>query len=188
MKGKLIVFEGIDRSGKSKQAAMLENYYKSKDLQVLKLAFPNRSTSTGILIDSVLRGETKMCAEALVVLFTANRWESAQIIRQALAQGKIVILDRYIHSGLVYAAATGVDPKLACPDGLPVPDYIIYMDINPVVARDRSNYGEEFFEKLELQQRVYYNYNILRSDSWISIDASAGSAEVIHQKILLKIE
>ena len=58
--------------------------------------------------------------------------------------------------------------------GLPEPDAVIYMDRKPELSESMSGYGEERYEKLEFQKRVYENYKTLgEGRNWISIDCSS---------------
>lgn len=73
-RGLFIVFEGLDRSGKSTQKKMLCDV-----LQGIELNFPNRTANeSGRLLDLYLqnKGGNAMCDEAVHILFSMNRWES----------------------------------------------------------------------------------------------------------------
>ena len=75
-----------------------------------------------------------------------------------------VIADRYAFSGIAFSAskveASGEAPKLPfewcrVPDiGLPAPDLVLFLDIAPEQARLRGGFGEERYEKEEMQARV----------------------------------
>jgi dTMP kinase len=71
MRGKLVVFEGLDRSGKSTQSKLLHENLENSVL----VRFPNRETTTGKIIDTYLKGTQDLCDEAIHLLFSANRWE-----------------------------------------------------------------------------------------------------------------
>lgn len=67
--------------------------------------------------------------------------------------------DRYYYSGMVYSAAKR-DPRLPlawarAPEvGLPRPDVVVFLDLAPDVAKARGGWGEERYEKAEMQARV----------------------------------
>lgn len=65
-----------------------------------------------------------------------------------LNQGKNVILDRYVYSGVAYSAAKGLDFNwcLNCDIGLPKPDLIFYIEINNEEINQRKGFGEEIYE------------------------------------------
>ena len=68
----------------------------------------------------------------------------------------IVLADRYAFSGIAFSHAKGL-PYTWCraPDiSLPAPDLTLFLDISPEKARERGGYGQERYEKEELQKRV----------------------------------
>lgn len=80
-------------------------------------------------------------------------------IKNALDNGTDVVIDRYYYSGIVYSAAKQ-NPALTLewarkPDeGLPRPDVCVYLTISPDEAAKRGGFGEERYEKKEMQERV----------------------------------
>jgi dTMP kinase len=84
-------------------------------------------------------------------------------IQNLLNAGTAVICDRYAFSGIAFSAskvtADGI-PLLSfewckSPDiGLPAPDLVLFLDITPEKAKERGGYGEERYEKEEMQNRV----------------------------------
>ena len=119
----------------------------------------DRRTSVGQLIDSYLRGTADKEDHVIHLLFSANRWEAAGLIRQAIESGTTVVIDRYYYSGIVYSAAKGV-PSLSMrwarqPEiGLPRPDAVVFLDISPEKAQERGGFGEEKYETNEMQKTV----------------------------------
>lgn len=69
-RGAFIVFEGVDRSGKTTQAKLLADR-----LQAHHIRFPDRSTGIGSIIDRYLRKEVELEDHAVHLLYSANRWE-----------------------------------------------------------------------------------------------------------------
>ena len=105
MRGKLIVLEGIDRSGKSTQARML----LQKLSPCLQMCFPNRETIIASIINSYLTSSVNLDDHSIHLLFSANRWECKQQILENISSGKNVVLDRYAYSGVAYTAAKGLN-------------------------------------------------------------------------------
>lgn len=157
-RGSLIVFEGLDRSGKTTQCTLLRNRLQEEGQSAVILSFPDRTTTTGQLLDSYLRKETTLPVRTAHLLFMANRWEKAQTIRQLVASGTTVIVDRYYYSGCVYAAAQDNSLTLAaCRQleiGLPRPDICIFLDVPPTCAEGRPGFGGELPEELAIQERA----------------------------------
>ncbi|KAG5989585.1 hypothetical protein E4U54_004298 [Claviceps lovelessii] len=158
-RGALIVLEGLDRSGKTTQAMLLEQRFVEAGLSAKRMRFPDRTTPIGQMIDGYLRSEVPMEDHAIHLLFSANRWEAVQRIHSLLASGTTVICDRYYHSGIVYSAAK-LNPSLSlswarAPErGLPRPDMVLFLDLDEDTARARGGWGGEVYEKAEMQQRV----------------------------------
>ncbi len=162
MKGKLIVFEGIDGSGKTTQATMLHEYLREKGYDVILTREPT-DTIIGGVIRSILKGHIRMSEKVLPFLFAADRINHIEeVIKPALEEGKIVICDRYYLSNLAYQW-----------DGFPIdwlkelerfviePDIVIILDVNPRIAIERMEKERFYFmlyEKIEKLERVRKNF------------------------------
>lgn len=111
------------------------------------------------MINAYLQGDAEHSDQAIHLLFSANRWEAVQGIQNDLREGCTVVVDRYAFSGAVYSAAKD-DPHLSLewcwnPDiGLPQPDLVLFLDISSEAAANRGGYGEERYEKQEMQVKV----------------------------------
>ena len=111
------------------------------------------------MINAYLQGEAEQSDEAIHLLFSANRWEAVQGILSDLQAGYTVVVDRYAFSGAVYSAAKD-NPHLSLewcwnPDiGLPRPDLVLFLDISPEDAAKRGGYGEERYERQDMQDKV----------------------------------
>lgn len=104
-RGALIVIEGVDRSGKSTQCKKLVQSLEKMNIKSKLITFPDRSTSTGKLIDEYLKNkECKLSDEAIHLLFTANRWENLEKMKSLLYDGVTLVVDRYSYSGIVFSA------------------------------------------------------------------------------------
>jgi len=106
-----------------------------------------------------LTGKAQQDDHSIHLLFSANRWESVQGIREDIENGTTVIVDRYSFSGAVYSAAKG-NPDLSLewawhPEiGLPKPDLLFFLDISSAEASQRGSYGAERYETEKMQARV----------------------------------
>lgn len=194
-RGLFIVLEGIDCSGKSTQASMLANALAdSQQRPVLEMRFPMRDTPVGKLIDAHLSGETTLGDIGAHLLFSVNRWEQVDTIRDASVKGQHIVCDRYAHSGVAYTAAKMI-PRYGWRDcmqadiGLPEPDMLIYLDMKAKEAATRKGFGNERYEKVEFQEAVHKEYESLRimdearRKKWVCIDAHK-SVEAVHEAIL----
>ncbi|KAK5120781.1 hypothetical protein LTR85_005847 [Meristemomyces frigidus] len=187
-RGKLIVFEGLDRSGKSTQCERLVTHLRHQGQKVEHMRFPDRTTPIGKMISNYLSGQTQQEDHVIHLLFTANRWELAKAIESFVKEGTTVVVDRYYYSGCVYTAAKGVSglgldwcrqPEV----GLPRPDVCIFLDIAAEEAAKRGGYGEERYERKEMQDRVRELFGELREhhderEDIVVIDAGRGVEDV----------
>ncbi|KAL9128054.1 MAG: hypothetical protein Q9217_003193 [Psora testacea] len=188
-RGALIVIEGIDRAGKTTQHAQLCEHLESHGQKVMRMRFPDRTTPIGASISSYLRGSSSLEDHAIHLLFSANRWEAAPSIIAAIEDGITVLIDRYYYSGIVYSAAKDKSDLTLewarTPEvGLPKPDLVIFLDIDPDAAKVRGGYGDEKYENEEMQKRVRaLFYEVIRIEgrgegSTKIVDASKSVEEV----------
>jgi dTMP kinase len=196
-RGHLIAFEGLDRSGKSTQCELLVSYLRSQGKSVEHLRFPDRTTVIGKMINSYLAGSSQQEDHVIHLLFSANRWEAADSIREKIAAGTTVVVDRYYYSGCVYSAAKQ-NPFMTLewcrqPEvGLPRPDVCLFLDIKAEDAAKRGGFGEERYEKQEIQDRVRALFSEMRThqdegEDIVVIDAG-GSVEEVEKAIRLAME
>jgi dTMP kinase len=187
LKGKLIVFEGLDGSGKTTQSKLLYEALKKEGLSVKLFAFPVRTTIIGKLLDQYLFStDSKIDKHAVHLLFSANRWEMSDTIQTLLDNNITVILDRYNLSGLAYSMANKLD-RTWCEStdiGLPSPDIILYIDITTTVGDERIIGEREIYECSDFQLEVAKAYQEIQrnSDNWITINGQ-DSIENIHANI-----
>lgn len=137
--GRLIVFEGIDGTGKSTHIGHLRKYLEEQGLEVVQSFEPTRGQWGRMLRDSAVTG--RLSVEEEVDLFLKDRREHVEtLIAPALARGAWVLLDRYYPSMMAYQGARGVDPaviRAANEEFAPVPDAVVWLDIPVSVALER---------------------------------------------------
>lgn len=184
-RGLLIVFEGLDRTGKTTQCTKLLQYLRNNGVPAELWRFPDRSTPIGTMIDEYLSRGTALDDRCIHLLFSANRWEKHDLMTRKLDQGITIIADRYTYSGIAYSAAKGID-RVWCASsdtGLVTPDIVFYLETSADSLMQRGRYGEERYEKLEYQKRVLEEFQYMKTlPHWHTIDASE-SIENIHEKI-----
>lgn len=183
-KGKIIVFEGIDKAGKTTQAKLLEKKLGSK---CVRIDFPDYSTPVGKEIKQFLDGKRNYPDEVKMMLLSANRWEKKGEIEKIVSKGTTVIMNRYYQSNLVYGISKGLklDWLLSLDKGMPKPDLVIVIDIRPKTLVSRSKNVVDTFEKdLELIRRVKKNYRILANKfNWRIVEGER-SADEVHGQVL----
>ena len=128
----------------------------------------DRTTPIGKSISAYLNGDSELEDHVIHLLFSANRWEAAPQIREDIAKGITLVIDRYFYSGVVYSVAKA-NPRLCLewarhPEvGLPLPDLCIFLDISSQDAAKRAGYGTEKYENHMMQERVRVAFNRLFS-------------------------
>lgn len=173
-RGALIVFEGLDRCGKTSQSSRLVKYLDNLGHSVQSWRFPDRNTEIGQMISSYLANKSHLDDRAIHLLFSANRWEKRSLMEETLKSGTTIIVDRYSYSGVAFSSSKGLDIEWCkAPDiGLLAPDLVLYLDISPERASERGGYGGERYEQLEFQKKVAHSYQALQDSSWKIIDAT----------------
>ncbi len=155
-KGVFIVIEGLDGSGKTTQANLLAKKL-SENHKVLCTAEPSQGKIGSFIRNGCLYEEKRLPTEAEALLFAADRIEHMQNeIAPALAEGKIVICDRYIYSSLAYQGSVGLSLdwiKTINARALQ-PDFTLFIDVSPERVLERLQRKKSVMETLETQQKV----------------------------------
>jgi dTMP kinase len=103
-KGKLIVFEGLDGSGKSTQTKLLESRLKKEGYRVVRIDFPQYGKKSAGLVEEYLNGKYGTTDEVgpyrASIFYACDRYDASFQIRQWLEEGTIVISDRYVGSNV----------------------------------------------------------------------------------------
>ena len=105
-----IVLEGLDGAGKSTQIRMLRQLFAERGVESEYVHFPRFDSPVyGQLIARFLRGEFGGVQEVdpylVALIFAGDRADAAPQIRQWLAEGKAVVLDRYVYSNVGFQCA-----------------------------------------------------------------------------------
>jgi dTMP kinase len=187
LSGLFISFEGIDGSGKSTQARLLADALKTRGYDVVLTREPGGSPGAEEIRALVLQGDPdRWSAETEILLFTAARRDHLErTIRPALADGKIVICDRFADSTRMYQGLSRGDLR-ALVDQLhslmigQEPDLTVLIDMDPGVGLSRalSRQGaEERFESFgqDLQEKMRSGFLALAQefpDRFVVIDGA----------------
>ena len=189
-----VTFEGPDGSGKTTQIRLLAEWLRERGREVVLTREPG-GTEIGDQIRAVLHDpyNTAMDARAEILLYSASRAQHvAQLIRPALAAGKIVISDRYADSTLAYQGyGRGLDLEMLrtitrfATRGL-TPGLTLYLDITPEEGLQRRRLGGDEWnrldaEALEFHQRVRAGYLELveqEPERWAVVNAARPVEEV----------
>ena len=124
MKGKLIVIEGTDCSGKETQSKPLVKKLNLMGINSINLSFPMYNTPTGKIVgDAFLgrdndgkswfkEGSIKVDPKIACLYYAADRKYNFDIIDDYLEKGYYVVIDRYVTSNMAHQGAKIEDPDL----------------------------------------------------------------------------
>lgn len=167
-KGKFIVFEGIDGSGKSTQIQIVSKRLQDMNLKVYT-TFEPTDGPIGSLIRQMLSGKMKTDQRTLASLFAADRMDhlvnEENGIRKKVDEGALVVCDRYYFSSYAYHAqymdmewvihANSLNAEIL------KPDLTVFIDVEPEkclerITNNRSDF--EMYEKIDIMKNVRKNY------------------------------
>ena len=152
MRGKLIVIEGLDGSGKATQSKLLYERLLAEGKSVRKVSFPNYQSDSSALVKMYLAGDfgknpEDVNAHAASVFFAVDRYASYKSDwGKFYEDGGIVIADRYTTSNAIHQCSKL--PKAQWDGfvkwlfelefqlmGIPAPDKVIYLQVDPAVSQ-----------------------------------------------------
>lgn len=192
MRGALIAIEGLDRTGKTTQTERLVAKLEELKIKHKLVKFPKRDTEIGKLINTYLTEKSfELNDQAAHLLFSANRWEVIDEIKQDLHNGTVVILDRYVYSGVAYSAAKGLDFQWCLnPDiGLPKPDITVFLKFKNPENSGRAGFGDERYEVAEFQEKVRHVFENFNSNSeWLPIFVDGLGIDEVHEKLWSELQ
>lgn len=195
MRGLFVTFEGIDRSGKTTQARLLCEALGDAAVGVREPG----GTDAGERVRAILKDPSvPLSPETEALLFAAARAELvAERILPALADGRIVVSDRFLDSSLAYqggARGLGIEDvervNRFATRALR-PDLTFLLEISPAEAAARAGEHDRFEgEGATLQEAVLAAYERLIEldpERWRRIDA-ARPADAVNADVLAAVE
>jgi dTMP kinase len=195
-RGKLIVIEGIDGSGKRTQLELLSKALAARHLSYASFSFPRYESSFGRLVARFLNGDfgplDAVDPHFSALLYAGDRFESKPELEAALSSGKTILSDRYIGSNLAHQTARM--PAEKCAEflawlqdleyrvyGLPVEDLVIYLRlpasrahqlVGRKAARKYTTLRRDLLEAdvLHLEQAAAIYDQLARQPNWVTIE------------------
>ncbi len=214
-KGKLIVLEGLDSSGKATQTKLLSEKLEKKGFKVKTYSFPRYQEFFGKLIAKYLKGEfgkkEEVSEEFVSLLYSLDRYELKEQIESELEQGFILLMDRYYTSNFAFQAAKLEKEKRKdfldwlekIESKMPAPDLVFFLDVPAdfsqelMDSRQQKSYMKEkkdVHEKdLSYQKKVREVFlELCKNKNWILFECiSKGklkSKEEINEILWSKLE
>ncbi len=172
--GALLVLEGIDQSGKKTLSALLMERLGEVGIQGERISFPDYTTPIGRELKFYLAGKRDYPPQTRHLLYAANRWERKRDIEAWLQEGKVVLANRYVASGVAYGMAHGLEKDWLwnLEEGLPKPDQTFLIDIPPQVSFVRKVKERDLYEEQkDLLKKAREAYLDLASEgNWAVLD------------------
>ncbi len=188
-RGRLIVFEGIDGTGKSTQIQLLSQQLSSLGIEVVSSFEPTRG-EWGMRVREAATANQRLSMEDEIDCLLQDRREHVrQLIEPALASGKWVLLDRYYISMMAYQGASGADVEQIRElneSFAPIPDIALWLHISLDDSRDRVNkrgLARDAFEIEDFLAKVNEVYSKMDMP-WLHRVEADGSIQEVHQEIL----
>ncbi len=176
---RLIVFEGIDGSGKTSLSRLFITYLGEKNVSAVWLREPTDSALGDKIRRVAQESEHISPQQELDYFIQDRRWDVGKNILPALRAGKTVVLDRYFYSNACYQGARGLDMKAIIDLNVsfaPQPDltFIIDVDVDRALARIRDSRSDvaKLFEKKDFLLKVRANYLKLTGPNLLHVDGN----------------
>ncbi len=214
-KGKFIVIDGTDGSGKGTQTELLVNALKAKNLDVITLDFPQYGKSSCYFVEKYLRGEygtaDEVGAKRASLFYALDRFDISKQIKDWLDEGKIIVSNRYVSASMGHQAGKIKDFEerekfLDWLDELefeiceiPRPDEIIFLYMPPEIgqklvdqksARDYTNGKKRDIHEADLDHlknaSEAYKY-VANKFNWKTINCTEGDEILSREQILNQI-
>ena len=202
-----VTFEGPEGSGKSSQIALLASFLQQRGLTVVTTREPG-GTPIGDEIRACVHNvaNTAMIPTTEMLLYSASRAQLVgELIRPALAAGKIVLCDRYADSTLAYQGygrrlnLAHLQQVTQIATGGLVPDLTFFLDIDVERGLARRTDGGLEMNRLDLEtvqfhQRVREGYRQLIAENpsrWEIVDADRSITAVqqdLQRALLARLE
>lgn len=202
-KGKLIVLEGLDGSGKATQTQLIIDDLKSKGAEVCKITFPSYDSPSSALVKMYLNAEFGSSPDAVnsyaaSSFYAVDRYASyAKNWGKMYNSGAIIISDRYTTSNMVYQLSkldkSKWDEYISWLEdyeyvklGIPYPDLTIYLDMPVEVSQKfmTQRYNGQESKKDIHERNVEFLKNARNSAlyaanklGWVIISCSKGNEE-----------
>ncbi len=196
-RGKFIVFEGIDGSGKSTQIKKLAENLAKRGICCEQTLEPTYGIVGGVL-HHILSGKIKADPKVTASLFVADRLDHIlnpeNGVMSTLEKGKTVLCDRYYFSSYAYQSVEVprdwvIEANRLAKESLK-PDAVIFVDISPETAMERISQNRENIEIYETLDRLtavrqgYLDaFELMKNDENIKIFDGSKTVEEIASDI-----
>lgn len=184
-KGFFICVEGLDGCGKTTQAKILVRRLKKKGYSAVYTTEPSRGKIGRFIRRHCLHTRQRVSSIVEALLFAADRFEHIEKeINLALADGKIIVSDRYVYSSMAYQGAAGLslDWIRKVNEHALTPNLAIFIDVKPEIVVQRLKPKKSVMENLETQRKVREMYlKFVESRELVKVDGNKSKEEVADE-------
>jgi len=190
--GLFIVLDGIDGTGKSTQVRRLADWFEARGRKVVLSREPTDGPWGRKLRESAALGRLSP-AEELDYFLKDRRQHVEERIAPALAEGRVVLLDRYYFSTMAYQGARGFDPleiRRKNEAFAPVPDLLLILDLDVDAALARIGARGDTanaFEKRENLQRCREIFLSLKDEAFARVVSSEGTLDEVTARLVREL-
>jgi dTMP kinase len=194
-----VVFEGGEGVGKTTQMEAFVKWLQARGTDVVVTREPGGTRLGARLREVLLDSSSSIDARTEALLFAADRAQHASdVIKPALAKGKIVVSDRFLDSSLAYqglARGLGlreIDELSSWATGGLTPDLVFLLDVDPETSRERLKGEGDRLEQedADFHERVaaaYLELSNKYADRFVVLDGARSPAEV-HADVVAAFE
>jgi len=187
----LIVFEGLDGSGKRTHVAILAKYLRKKGRKVAVYNYPDRKGPYNKTIEDFLQRKIDLSPTTQLLTFLADINKDQTKIFKDISEGKIVLVDRYIFSTIAYQ---NIPEERSCEVVKTLkfirPTMVFYLDISPDVAFSRIKGRRGSKSRYEMNKErlllARIKYQVMSSENflgpWVQIDGSKDT-DIVSKEI-----
>lgn len=191
--GRLIVFEGIDGTGKTTQIQLTAKALGDRGIDVVCTKEPTDG-EYGQQIREIYQNRYAVSREQELELFVADRLDHVHtVLEPMLTAGRIILCDRYFLSTVAYQGAAGLEVEriIALNRFAPQPDLALLFEAPPAmgITRITSSRGEQpnDFEQAKNLTKVAAIFASLKQPYIRRIDAT-GSIDTVHQAVMQEVD
>lgn len=180
--GLLVVFEGLDGTGKSYTLKYVMESLVREGLTVVDFREPSYGKYGTMLRSKFESGERFLPAEEASLFVIDRLFNLEYNILPSLEKNAIVLLDRYFYSSIAYQGASGLDPKMVLDLNRPViinPDTVIIFDNDVDISLSRISKNRNTTTSMEKKEYLLKVQEIYRSMEALNIQIVDSSVDLV---------